>query len=169
MNDTFICTERKWTQWTKRSFPLNGNECSERNVHLKWTEMNVENEPFSCKKNFWTLRSFFAFISVHFWVFGHFWATFDPKKAFFWSFLGTFGAWPNQMNETFIFNERKWTQWTKRSFSLNGNERRECNVHFQWTEMNARTKRSFKMNGCPTLHTYVDCTTKWCWILAFRP
>ena len=128
VKETFIFNERKWTQWRKRSFPLNGNERSERNVHLKWTEMNVENERFSCKKNFWTFRSFFAFISVHFRVFGHFRATFDPKKAFF-SFLGTFGACPNQMNNTF--------------FLQNKNEHSERNIHFHWTEMNVENETFF--------------------------
>ena len=54
-------------------------------------------------------------------------------------------------NETFIFNEQKRTQITKRSFKMNVNERRERNIHLKLTEMNVRTKRSFKKNGCPTL------------------
>ena len=61
-----------------------------------------------------------TFISVHF---SSFWRLMKPK----W----TLRAFP------FIFNERKWTQWTKGSFVLNRNERSERNVHFHWTEMNA--------------------------------
>jgi len=54
LNETFICTERKWTQWTQRSFLLNGNERIERNVHFHWTEMNVVNEPFISTERKWT-------------------------------------------------------------------------------------------------------------------
>ena len=115
--------------------------------------MNAENAPFSCKNNFWTFCSLF-------WVFCPFWTTFDPKKTFFghfWGFLGLnltqkngaffsihfYRTEMNAENETFFCTERKWTQRTKRSFALNGNEHREQNVLFHWTEMNAENKTFF--------------------------
>ena len=110
------------------------------------------------------LQKEFTFISVLFWVFCYFWTTFDPKKAFFGHFLGFLGSNLTQRNKTFFLqngNERRernvhfqWTkktQRTKRLLLMNGNECREQNVHLKRTEMNVRTKRSFKKNWCPTL------------------
>ena len=74
-NKTFFCTERKWTQWTNRSVVLNKNE---RFDHF--------------------LRSFpfiFEFLAI-------FEPLLTPKRPFFWSFLGTFGPGPTEMNGTFI-------------------------------------------------------------------
>ena len=170
VNETFICTERKWTQWTKCSFPLNGNERSERTVQLYWMEMNV-----------------LIIFSVHFRSFSSFWpflSPFYPKKAFFLVILGDF--WQGWALRSFPFRTYRsfpfifWTErsfpfifrvfgdlWNPnerfvhfRSFLMNGNERSEQNVHLYWTEMNAVnktfiaterkwtqwTKRSFVLN-----------------------
>ena len=136
----FSCNEQKWTQWTKRSFLINGNERSERNIHFyeqKWTQGTQRS--FKMNENEWRERTvqlqiellnvsfifyvhFCSFLSC--WPFlNHFWPHKGLFLVIFWGFLG-----PNltEMNETFILQ--------------NKNKRRERNVHFYWTEMNVENK-----------------------------
>ena len=108
VNETFIFNEREWTQWTKRSFKMNGNERRERTVQLQKELLNVS----------------FIFC-VHFWV-GHFEPLLTQKGLFWGHFWGLLGP--------------DLTKWTKCSFSMNGNERSERNLHFHWTEMNVENE-----------------------------
>ena len=82
----------------------------------------------------WALRSF------TFWTYRSFPFIFWTKRSFPFIFR-VFGDLWNPKERFVHFC----------SFLMNGNERSEGNVHFQWTEMNARTKHSFEKNGCPTL------------------
>ena len=110
------------------------------------------------------LQKEFTFISVYFDFFAIFELLLTPKRPLFGNFLGFLGPNLTQRNETFFLqngNERReqnvhfqWTKKTQRTkslFLMNGKERTEQNVHLKWTEMNVRTKRSFKKNRCPTL------------------
>ena len=116
---------------------MNGNERSERKVLLQWTEMNAENKPLSCKKNFWTFRSFFTFIFEFFAIFE---PLLTPKRPFIGNFWGLLGPDLTEMNETFFLQNKNERRERNGSFSLNGNERRERNIHLNWTEMNAENE-----------------------------
>ena len=135
---------------------MNGNERREWTVQL-WKELL--NVLLIFYVHFRSFSSFWPFLN-------HFW----PQKAFFGHFWGFLGPNLTKMNEIF--------------FVQNGNERRERNIHFHWTEMNAenktfifterkwtqrtkcsfkmnvRMKRSFKKNGCPTLPYYTVGTAQ---------
>ena len=144
----FIFNEWKWTQWTKCSFSMNGNERSKRNIHFQWIEMNArtkrsfnmngnESREQTVQLQKELLNVLFIFY-IHFRVFCHFWTTFDPKKAFFGHFWGFLRPNLTKMNKTF--------------FLQNKNERRERNLHFHWTEINVENAEN---------ETFIFTERKW--------